>query len=57
LTESAIYRIRKRAKERGYNSVTNFIFKNDFFSDAPRSGRPKEMDEEKEGMKLWSWEI
>jgi transposase len=50
LSESAIYRVRQRARRRGYDSDNNFVFKDEFFTDEPRSGRPKEMDEEKEGI-------
>jgi hypothetical protein len=49
LSQSAIYSVRKRAYERGNNSDNNFIFKDDFFADVQRSGRQKDMDEDKEG--------
>jgi uncharacterized protein YerC len=49
LSESAIYRIRRRAQHRGYNSQGNFIFKNEFFTAAEQPRRAREMDEEKEG--------
>jgi hypothetical protein len=49
LSESAIYKTQKRAKDRVYNSNDNFIFKDEFFVDAKRPGRSTVMDEEKEG--------
>jgi transposase len=49
LCESAIYKVRQRAHKRGYHRDDNFIFKDEFFTDEPRSGRPREMDEDKEG--------
>jgi transposase len=35
LSESAIYRVRQRARRRGYNSHDNFIFKDDFLQMSP----------------------
>ncbi len=49
LARSAIFKIRNRAIERGYSRAANFSFQDAFFLDAPRSGRPREMDAEKEG--------
>ena len=46
LSFSTIYRIRRLAYERGYDPVTNPVFQDEFFKDAPRSGRPKALHEE-----------
>ncbi len=45
----ATHKIRRRAYKRGYSANNHFTFKDEFFSDAPRSGHPRDMDEEKEG--------
>lgn len=41
LCKATIYRIRRIAKERGYNSSISTVFKDEFFIDASRPGRPK----------------
>jgi transposase len=39
-SKSTIFRIRAIAKERGYDPAVSIIFQNEFFTTAPRSGRP-----------------
>jgi hypothetical protein len=39
-SKSTIFRIRAIAKERGYDPAVSTIFQNEFFTTAPRSGRP-----------------
>ena len=46
VSSSTVYQIRKVAYDRGYHPVTNPTFKDEFFKDAPRSGRPEALDEE-----------
>jgi transposase len=46
LSKATIYRIRKIAIERGYDPKINREFKDDYFTDAPRSGRPKIITED-----------
>ena len=41
LCKSTIFRIRQIAKDRGYNPEVSTAFRNAYFVDAPRSGRPK----------------
>ena len=41
LVKSTIYRIKKIAYERGFDPAKDSAFKDEFFEDAPRSGRPK----------------
>lgn len=48
LSDSTIYRIRRVAKERGYDPTNSPVFKDEYFEDAKRSGRPKILDEETE---------
>jgi hypothetical protein len=43
---TTIFNICDRAITRGYNRVTNLVFRDMFFQDAPRSGRPKALTEE-----------
>lgn len=38
LSESPIYCVRRIAKQRGYNSVNNPVFKDEYFEDAKQSG-------------------
>ena len=46
LSFSTIYRIRQLACECGYNPVTNAVFQDEFFKDAPRTGRPKALNKQ-----------
>lgn len=47
ISRSQIYKLRTKAEERGYNAIVNPILRLEHVVDAPRSGRPKEMTEEK----------
>jgi hypothetical protein len=46
LAISTIYRIKKIAFERGYDPKVSRELKDEYFADAPRSGRPKVITEE-----------
>ncbi len=46
LGRSTIFDIRNRAVQRGYDRITNHVFQDIYFREAPRQGRPKAMDEE-----------
>lgn len=46
LGSTTIFNIRDRAIARGYNRMTNHVFRDVFFQDAPRSGRPRVLGEE-----------
>ena len=46
LTKSTIYRIKQIAIEQGYDPQVSFEFDDEFFTDAPRIGRPKVITEE-----------
>jgi transposase len=48
ISVNQIYRIDKKARERGYDPTTSTILSDDFLIDAPRSGRPKKITEEME---------
>ncbi|KAI9778540.1 MAG: hypothetical protein M1816_004024, partial [Peltula sp. TS41687] len=48
LVQSTIYRIRQIAKQRGYDPEKDSVFKDEYFEDAKRAGRPKVFDEETE---------
>ena len=41
LSKSTVFRIRQTAKERGYDASISQVFKDEYFEDAPRSGRPR----------------
>src|SRR2546421_1851862 len=46
LSQPTIFRIRRIAIERGYDPQVSREFKDEYFTDAPRSGRPKVITEE-----------
>src|SRR2546430_10356095 len=46
LSKPTIFRIRRIAIERGYDPQVSREFKDEYFTDAPRSGRPKVITEE-----------
>ena len=46
LSKSTIYRIRQVAKERGYDPIVDSVYKDEYFKEASKSGRPKICDEE-----------
>lgn len=48
MSKSQIVRLRKKAKERGYDPSVSGRLKEEYVQDAPRSGRPEVVDEEKE---------
>ena len=48
LSKPTIYRIRRVAKNRGYDAAMDTVFKDEFFTDAARSGRPRIFDRETE---------
>ena len=48
ISKSQIYRIQKKAKERGYNSTTSTTLKTEFLDDNPHTGRPKKITKEME---------
>ncbi len=48
ITVSSVYRVIKRAKDRGYNKNESSIMKMKYVVDEPRSGRPRKANAEKE---------
>ncbi len=48
ISVNQIYRIDKKARERGYNPTTSTILSDDLLVDVPRSGHPKKITEEME---------
>lgn len=50
LSRTTLFGIQNRARQRGYDPQTNCIFQDHFFEDAPKSGRPSVMDDEKKGL-------
>ena len=46
LSFSTIYQICQLAYKRGYNPVTNAVFQDEFFKDAPQTSRLKALNEQ-----------
>jgi transposase len=47
LSRKTLYNLKKKAQERGYNPAQSRSLKMEYVEDAPRSGRPKVVTEEK----------
>ncbi len=47
LARSTVFAIRDRARQHGYDLASNHTFQDEWFEDAPRTGRPKKIDKEK----------
>ena len=48
VSRRTIFDLKKKARERGYNPVISTVIKEEYVQDAPRSGRPKVITEDKE---------
>ena len=52
MSRRTIFNLKKKARERGYNPTQSRTLKLEYVEDAPRSGRPKVVTEEKKQLLL-----